>query len=229
MKREACFRNVDTRNFSGDEQERARHVGGCFRQQCRAKEYSAENHKATIRERVFRALDRKPQDQHQHEFGGKIVADGRTDREVLRHRRHQANRREREPIVVGENLAHDAKRDEQDDHAERDGEQSQRDHRRINSETARDEIHGRRGKMVQRRLVRLVANRINRHRRRKLCRFDLLQVRLVVIAALKHRQRARLRDMADVVEMRGLVRRLPFGGEEGVEGGEQDIGYKNYR
>src|SRR5205085_11049291 len=78
--------------------------------------------------------------------------------------------------------------------------------------------------VVEGRLMRLVADGVNRHAGRKLARLDVVQIGLVVVASLQHRQGGLLGKHADIVEMGRLVGDLPGRRIQRIEGNQPRIG-----
>jgi hypothetical protein len=72
-------------------------------------------------------------------------------------------------------------------------------------------------------LVRFIPNRVNRHGQGEFSRLDLLEILLIIVAGLQNGKGARIADRTDIVEMRWLVGRLPFGRLESVQRPENDI------
>jgi len=125
-------------------------------------------------------------DDAEHEFGHHVVVDAGGHGHVHGECGGKGGRAQRDDRLPWEEDPNRSVAQGQADQAQGDREESQREES-WRPEQVGERIHACREHIVEGRLVRLVANRVNRHLRRKTLELDLLEIRDREIARLQHR------------------------------------------
>ncbi len=156
------------------------------------------------------------------QLGQRVVVHAGHHRHVLRDEGEESGGGERDDVRAGEDFEGEKIGENDDAAAEDQGEQPKDNQIPLN----RDKKRGGQ-KIIQGGLVSLVADCVNRQRRRKPFGGQFGKILLVVVVGLQDGKGALLDEVADVVIVRRLIWHLPRWGAGGVEAADEEVGKEN--